>query len=316
MNDPNTINNITTADEDVMIPEGWGENDDIFADPNTWTGASPADEPAAAQEPSEGEAAGDTDGEPAPTPGQEPEGDAAGEGAEPAPTPEQDGDPAPNKKLKFKARIDREDRDVEMDESELPNVYQKAQNHDRMQGKVAQLQPIVDDFENMARSLGHENARAMLDKFKANYIDGEVRRLVGDGVHEEVARDMVQRRMEAAQQDQHREQAQAPTRAEGLRDFKAETQELLQARPELQGKALPDEVVKACVHKGKNLLVAYAEYETQQERAEAESLRQKIRILEQNQASAAKGPVKGTGGGGPTDTKAGDPFLQGLNSDY
>lgn len=316
MNEPNTINNITTADEDVMLPEGYGEGDDIFADPSTWTGAGPADEPAAAPAAGEGKDTVKAGGDPAPTPGQDPAGDAAGEGTESAPTPEQGGDPVPNKKFKLRARIDREESDVEMDESELPSVYQKAQNHDRMQGKVAQLQPIVEGFESMARSLGYENAQAMLEKARENYVTGEVNRLVDDGVHQEVARDMVQRRMEAAQQNQRREQEQAPTRAQNLRDFKAETAELLQARPELQGKALPDEVVKACVHKGKNLLVAYAEYETQQERAEAESLRQQIKILEQNAASAAKGPVKGTGGGGPADTKAGDPFLQGLDSDY
>ena len=318
------IDNITNADEDVMLPEGWGENDDIFADPETWTGAAGADESGAAQAGDNGGAGLETDPEPAPTTeqaaapttGQQETGGVETPAEDnSAPTTGQEPKAGEHKKLKFTAKIDREDREVELDESELPGVYQRAQNHDRAQSKLAQLSPLMESAEAMAKRMGYENLEDMIGKAEGTFLDAEVKRLTDDGVHEEVARDMVRRRMDAAAQTQQKEPAQEPTRPSGRRDYQAETRELLTARPELQGKKLPDEVVNDCIQKGKNLLVAYAEYETRQERAQAESLRAKLQILEQNAASAAKGPVKGAAGGGPTDTKAEDLFLKGFEDD-
>lgn len=318
--------NITTADQDdVFLPEGWGEGDDIFADPESWTGGKPADEPAEGQEQPEGTAPAETGGEAAPTTEQTPAGDAAGAEtgaaptteqppAETAPTTEPGKQDAPHT-LRFKAKIDREDREVEVDESDLPSLYQRAQNHDRAQNKLARLSPLVDSAEAMARRMGYDSLQAMVDKAEEGYKESEVRRLKREGVHEEVARDMVQRRMDQASEEARAREQEKPAAPAPGRDFKAETAELLNQRPELQGKKLPEEVVKACVYQGKNLLAAYAEYEARQEKAEAESLRQRIRILEQNQAAAAKAPVKGAVGGGDAGTKPEDPFLLGFDSD-
>lgn len=323
----NNTDNITTVDtDDVFLPEGWGEGDDIFADPESWTGGKPADEPAEGQEKPEGTAPAETGGEAAPTPEQQPAGDAAGaetgaaptnepNPAETAPTPEPTKQDAPHTKLKFKAKIDREDREVEVDESDLPSLYQRAQNHDRAQNKLARLSPLVDSAEAMARMMGYDNLQAMIDKAEEGYRESEVRRLKREGVHEEVARDMVQRRMEEAGREAKEKEQEETNAPAGARNFRTETAELLRQRPELQGKKLPEEVVKSCIYQGKNLMVAYAEYEANKEKAEAESLRQRIRILEQNQASAAKAPVKGAVGGGAADTKPEDPFLMGFDSD-
>lgn len=315
----NNIENINAAGEDIFLPEGWGENDDIFADPGTWTGGAGADEPGAAQETGAGADEAKPEEEPAPTTGQEESGDVETPAEQqPAPTTGQEPKAEEHKKLKFTAKIDREDREVELDESELPNVYQRAQNHDRAQSRLAKLSPLMENAEAMAKRMGYENLEDMIGKADQSYMDAEVRRLTGDGVHEEVARDMVRRRMDAAAQVQHKEPAPGPTRTDSRRDFQAESRELLTARPELQGKELPKEVVADCIRTGKNLLVAYAEYETRQEKSEAESLRERIRILEQNASAAAKAPVKGVSGTGAANPKkeADDPFLKGFNSDY
>jgi len=302
----NHMNNITTEENEAFLPQGWGENDDIFADPGTWTGAAPADEQVETPEETTGEAPADTAGEPAPTPGQEKADDADAAQPEAAPTTEQASGGEDNKKLKFKARVDREDLDVEMDESDLPAMYQKSQNHDRMSKRLS-------DADAEAKSLGFADVQDMLKRMAAARQESEVKRLTDDGVHEDVARDLVQRKMSVP--EQNKEPAQEPTRVQSRRDYQSEIQELTRAHPELVGKQLPDEVLREAMN-GKNMSVAYAEYGMRQAQAEAESLRKQMAIHNQNAAAAARAPVKGTVGGGAPDTKPADLFLQGFNSDY
>ena len=287
-------------EDEALLPDGWAEGDDIFSE-DEWTGETQADASAAdpAQESEDGETSEDED---------------------PAPTTEQATEPKPNTKLKFRARVDREDQDVELDERELPTVYQKAQATDRYQAKLAKMSPMLEKAERLSRSLGYENLEAMLTSAEENYQSAEVKRLVGEGVHEEVAKDMVARKMAAAAAAAPAEEKPAsaestPTSAAPERDFKAETLELLKARPELYGKKLPDEVVQSCVREGKPLLKAYTEYEARQSKAETAKLRKENQILKQNAASAAKAPVRGVSGGGATDTRPKDPFEEGFDSD-
>lgn len=301
------------GEDDALLPEGWGAGDDFFAGPETWTGAAggqgPGEEDGANEEGTTGETAPTTEQAAAPTTGKPETGDTqteAGEDTAPATGPETQAEG--HKKLKFRARIDREDREVELDENELPDVYQRAQNHQRMQSRVNALAPLVESAQAMAKRMGYESLEDMIGKAEGSYADSEVRRLTADGVHEEVARDMVRRRMDAAAPAREKPQS-------GARDFRAETQQLLEARPELKGQKLPEEVVRECVQSGKHLMTAYAEYETKQERAETARLKERLRILEQNQAAAAKAPVKGATGGGQTDTRSEDPFLKGFDSD-
>ena len=309
-------------DIDTILPDGWAEGDDIFSD-DEWTGTEEADESAEepAQESEDGETSEDAD--PAPTTEQDESPDDNGEPQEEAPTTEQATEEKPNTKLKFRARVDREDLDVEMDESELPTVYQKAQNHDRAQAKLAKMSPMLEKAERLSRSLGYENLEAMLSSAEENYQSAEVKRLVGEGVHEEVAKDMVARKMAAAagaapaaeEKPEEAEQVSTPTSAPAERDFKAEIQELYRVNPKWQGKQLPDEVARTCVQTGKKLVDVVAEYEARQAKAETAKLRKENQILKQNAASAAKAPVKGVTGGGVTDTKAKDDFEMGFDSD-
>lgn len=298
-------------EDDAIMPDGYADGDDIF-DEASWTGTqTQTDEPGVGADQSAEEGAG-VDGAEVPTtePADEPDDSGATEVI--APTPEQDPSPAPNK-LKFTARIDRLDRDVELDESELPTLYQKAQVVDRVQARLAKMSPQMEKVERLAKAMGYDSIDAMIDSAEANFRDTEVSRLVGEGVHEEVAKDMVSRRI------QERSAApsvteEAPQAAAPVRDFGTEVQELLSVRPELRGKSLPDEVVNDCVRTGKRLIVAYSEYEGKQTKAENERLAKKVKVLEQNAAAAARSPVVGVSGGGPTDTKAEDDFEKGFNS--
>lgn len=320
----NENNTIMSEDEDVLLPDGWAEGDDIFAEED-WSGdTEQTDEPAAEPEQTAEE---DVTEAPGQAPTTEPENGESGEdGADQAeaPTTEQPAEDA-HKKLKFTARVDRADLDVEVDESELPTLYQKAQVVDRVQAKLARVSPLMEKAEKLSKTMGFDSFEAMLDSAEQNYKDTEINRLVGEGVHQEVAAEMVGRKFEhmaepantnAAQSEPGERGDRAPQGEKGDigRDFAQEVRELLTARPDLQGTKIPSEVVQACVG-GKSLMAAYAAYEVAQQKAEADRLRKENNILRQNAASAARAPVSGTSGGGATDTKPKDDFLRGFDDD-
>lgn len=304
--------------EDTMLPEGWTEDDDIFA-AEDWSGDAQADAPAEDPVQDTVETVGEPVGSPT-TETREAPGDHSG--AESAPTTEPP-KAAPNK-LKFTARVDRADVDVEVEESELPTLYQKAQVTDRVQAKLAKQTPLVEKAERLSRALGFENWEAMLNNAEQNFRDTELQRLTQDGAPKELAEDYISRRLAGVSSG--KADAAEPAKAPALtpdqpadrsptRDFEAEARELIRARPELAGKKLPQEVVQLCVTENKPLLAAYSEYEARREKAEADKLRRENAILKQNAASAARAPVSGVHGGGATDTKPEDDFIKGFNSD-
>ena len=297
------------VEDEVLLPEGYADGDDIFADSNDWTGEVQVDAPAT--EPEQPEETTEGGEEEAPTTEPAEPGDSGND--EEAPTTEQT-EPVTSK-LKFKARVDRADVDVELDESELPTVYQKAQATDRYQAKLAKQAPIIETAERVSKLLGFESAEAMLADAEKNYRDTEVQRLTDSGTAKEIAEDYVSRRIGDATKakEEAEEPAPAPVKT---RDYNAEALELVKARPDLGGKPIPEEVRKACVEDNKTLLVAYIEYEAKQQKAEMEKLRRENQIMKQNEASANRAPVKGVRGGGATDTTPEDDFMRGFNSHY
>ena len=85
------------------------------------------------------------------------------------------------------------------------------------------------------------------------------------------------------------------------RDFEQEVKELYDARPELEGEELPQEVLKACAVEGKKLSEAYDAY--------AEEAADK-----QNKKAARQAPVRSVTRGGSVDAKPEDSFLRGFNA--
>jgi len=317
---------VVVEEEDAIMPEGWQEGDDIFSEADSSLSGL-ADE-SGEEEHDEAEQDATTPQSQAPT--TEPEKEDGGDSAETdeqVPTTE----PEPAKehdKLRFKARVDRTDLDVELDPDELPTIYQKAQVTDRLQGKLAKLNPLVEKTEHLARAMGYDSVDAMLDAAEKNYTDNEVARLVQEGVHAEVAKDVVANRIahrvseKSGQVDTSAAEDLPPKPATQKRDFMAEVKELMRARPDLKGIQLPEEVAKACAEEGKPLVLAYAEYETRMARAaadkarkEAEKVAKENKVLKHNAAAAARAPVSGVSGGGATDTKPKDDFLRGFDSD-
>ena len=309
----NNIIETSPEDEDLLLPEGYGADDDIFADPQNWTGKQ-TDEPASGDKDEESK---DDGAEDAPTTEQETAQDVPGSETAEAPTTEptaptkaQEASTAPNM-LKFRAKYNSQEQDVELNESELPGIWQKAQNHDKMQSRYNEQQQLFNKFQQIAKRLGYSDAKEMAEKAEGAFQEAEVKNLMDkEGVSERVAKAIV------AQEMQNRE-GTAPTaqpQETPKRDTQAEVNELLIAKPQLRGQQLPPEVI-AEWGGGKNLLLAYTEYENRKAAAEAARLQQENNIHKQNAANAAKAPVRGVASGGATNTKGDDDFLKGFNSD-
>ena len=307
MENSNPINEISVEAEDdlTILPTGWGEGDDFF-NVDSWTGASSADEQ------KDGEGAQDEDNADA---GEAHDGTTTTESAsedstdagKPT-TPESKG------KLKFNATVDHESKEVELDEAELPTIYQKAQVTDRVQAKVARMQPVYDQALRTAKILGYATAEEMLKAAEDSYKDGEVSRLVDSGTQKDVAEDYVRRKMKDAAEvtEEHED---APVSTSNKRDFKTEVSALLELRPELKkpGTKLPDEVTAECIKTGRPLAVVYLEYEARQEKARYEALLNENKKLKQNAEAASRAPVRGVSrGGSPAQKADDDPFLKGF----
>ena len=308
-------NTISAASEEfeTFLPEGWAEGDDIF-DVDSWTGGGDqADESDAGDEQEEvTEAEEGTEDETLTTGGDE-AAEESGEDGDNAPTTEQETE---RPKLKFSAKIDHKVQDVELDETELPTIYQKAQNADRTRAKLDKVQPIITKGNRLAKILGYDTMDAMLDAAEKSYREGEVERLKGEGVHPDVAEELVESRTKRALESVPVEQPDTDDDANNGRDYRAEVADLLKAHPELRGTQLPTPVVNACVAEGKPLVRAYEEYARKQAEAENKAVKAENKRLKQNADAARRAPVRGVSKGGKTNTDPDDPFLIGFNSDH
>ena len=310
-----TTNTIPATSEEfeTFLPEGWAEGDNIF-DVDSWTGGGDqADESDAGDEQEEvTEAEEGTEDETLTTGGDE-AAEESGEDGDNAPTTEQETE---RPKLKFSAKIDHKVQDVELDETELPTIYQKAQNADRTKAKLDKAQPLIDKGNKLAKILGYDSMDAMLDAAEKSYRDGEIERLKGEGVHPDVAAELVESRTKRAIESVPAEQSDTDDEANTGRDYRGEVADLLQAHPELRGTQLPASVVNACVAEGKPLVRAYEEYARKQAEAENKAVKAENKRLKQNADAARRAPVRGVSKGGKTNTDPDDPFLIGFNSDH
>ena len=287
-------------EEDVMLPDGYGTGDDFFAD--EWTGQD-----ADAQPEPEQEAEPEEPKEDAPTTEQTEEDHEAQEPE--AETPED----AP-RRLRFKARVDREDMDVDIGEDEVPALYQLAKAGERWKAKNDTMRQQVEHYEQIAKGMGYATVDEMIQKTAEGYKAAKVQELMEQGTPQTIAEDYVDRMMQREAEKAPDPEPEEPTPESHERNIQAEAQELIVARPDLKTRQLPMEVVEAW-RNGENLLNAYNRYEARQKEAENQKLKKENNILKQNAAAAAKAPVKGVTGGAPTDTEPEDPFLKGFDSD-
>ena len=278
------------GETDSLLPDGWSDGDDFFADPATWSGAASQpdeDEEALGQvetneaEPGAEEALtmGETEDPDGRSAEPEKENPASGQTEEPVPSP---------RILKLRVNHGKQDREVDinsMSDDELLERLQKAEAYDVMREK---------QMKEQYRQIYQDQIDAGMTEAAARWVaasecGGKSYDLTDD----------------SSQTDSTATSEPAPAE----RDFTQEVQQLKALYPDF--KETPDEVALA-VAEGTNLLTAYVAYREKQTQQAAASLKKENEVLKHNAASAAKAPVRGVTGGGKTDTKPTDPFLKGL----
>lgn len=257
--------------DDLILPEGFEEGKDIFTladeeEAPTTEQIEEAEEIDMAEEKEEEEA---------------------------APTTEQE-EPEPVSKTRIKVKFNHEER--EMDEDEAAPLIQKGLNYEKVVSKTKELEGKLGQSEKLAKMMGYTNADEMIAAAERNFIDQKVAKLVDEGVHEAIARDLVARELD-------RNQPEKTTPIEDTRD--KDLDEFVRLNPGVT--KLPEEVVEA-VKGGVPLTVAYERFKNKQAQDE-------LKILKQNQSSAAKAPVGPATKHGSTKQKAKDVFEIGFDSD-
>ena len=278
-------------ESDNLLPDGWSESDDFFADPSTWSGAVKQSDETAEPQPEEESTEAGTESEEAPTTGETEETD--GQSAEPEtdePASGQTEEPAKSPRiLKLNVNHGKQDREVDingMSDDELIERLQKAEAFDALRDKQ------------------------MKDQYRKTYQDQ-----IDAGMTEAVARVVAANECGGKSYSLTDDPDSAPAEVEekpAERDFTAEVQQLKALYPDFQ--VTPDEVALE-VAKGTNLLTAYVAYREKQTQKAAASLKKENEVLKHNAAAAAKAPVRGITGGGATDTKPKSDLLVGFDSD-
>ena len=298
--------------DEAILPDGWGENDDIF-DVDSWTGATESADASSEETDTAGTDSENEAFEDVPTTDEAENAEDSAEETEELPTTQEETKSA---KLKFSATVDHVTSDIELDESDLPTIYQKAQVTDRVQARLNKMSPIYEQAERTAKMLGYDSAEEMLKAATDNYRAGEVEKLVSEGTPQTIAEDYIDRKLNS--------QANPSTQ----RDWTSEAQELADKFPELRGQPLPDEVIYESIARNEPLVDTYGRYKAKQDRAandarksetknlkkENANLRKANSILKQNAEAASRAPVRGVSNSGVSE-KEDDPFLQGFMSD-
>ena len=311
--DEMNVNGIEVEESDALIPEGWDGEGDFFDDAS-WSVTPETSE----------ETAPEVDSEPEVDPTTVEE-ETVEETQEEAPTTEPE-EPVPHK-LKFKAKVDHNDLDVELDESDLPDVYQKAQVVERVQNQMGKMKGTVERANKLAKGMGFENADDMLIAAAKNHLQNEIDRLVNDEEHPVnplVAQDIIERRLgytmkeledlEAVTPEEPSTEQPQETPQQG-RDISAEVTELITAHPELAGTAFPSEVAKKAMETGERLVDVYNDYAKNNQVAKIQDLVKENQVLKQNAETAQRAPVIGVTGHGIEGNEPDDPFMEGFNSE-
>ena len=302
----NTV--VTAEDEDeAWLPAGWTEGDDIF-NPSDWKSNNTAAD--AQQE--EGDQDESTPAEDAEAPDRTTDADSE---SQTEPSDDLD-DPTTvivddeRNLLRFKATIDHVAQDVELDPADLPAVYQKSLVLDRYQARVKELEDELSKWDKLATGLKYKDRTELHE----GLFEGAVQDYLAEhpSVPEDLARDYISRQFDHVAAPTPKEPEQ---QTDGGRDFKQEVADLFRTYPNARIDGVPEEVSTAALAENKPLVQAYAEWRAKTASAKATRTERENKILKQNQAAAARAPVKKVTGGGKTDTSPTDAFLQGFNDD-
>ena len=119
---------------------------------------------------------------------------------------------------------------------------------------------------------------------------------------------------EAAQDDGNGDEVNEPVLPQIDPAVYAGWQELAQAHPEVVGKPLPDDIMKACVESGLPPLRVYESMMLVKQGEQIKALQQEIATLRQNAEAAERAPVTAASLGGNEGNYPNDEFMRDFNS--
>ena len=322
MENQNEKNLATPVEDTPILPDGWTEDMDFFAWAN---GDVKADEPLAELFAGENTDAGSEEAEELPATDAEAAEDDDSEtddGEQPA-TPSE---PEPQSTtIRFEANINHRKKSVEIDQSELPELFEKAYAVDKFRNKLAAKEQEQEKAAIVSKLLGYKSVDEMLDAARDSYVKNSIDQLVSEKVHPTIAKETVERRVKELEDQAMKDRKPVEpeydpdseeTASPPERDFNPEVKELISVYPELKGKTLPEEVVRMTVFDGMSLVAAYTKYQQQKTKADNARLQKENRTLKQNAEAAKRAPVRGVAKNGATKLGPDDPFMKGFNSAF
>ena len=284
----------TEEEFEPLLPSGWQENTDFF-DVDSWSDGTESVDGQTQEVTEETTTGEETGADNTPTTGEEQgaTGQSAVEDAEGEPSGQTETTEKPARILKLK--VNHEDREVNVDDmtdDDLRVQLQKAAAFDAMKDEQAKAKYRQIVQEQISAGMTKEIAELVAK----STCDGKTYALEDEPPsHEEVS-----------------EQEPTVASVPPVRDWNADVARLAKMRPDV--KELPVEVHQAWLN-GEDLVTAYLLHENRALRGSKAAVEKETKVLKQNAASAAKAPVRGVTGGGPTDTKPKSDFLKGFDSD-
>lgn len=284
----------TEEEFEPLLPSGWQENTDFF-DVDSWSDGTESVDGQTQEVTEETTTGEETGADNTPTTGEEQgaTGQSAVEEAEGEPSGQTETTEKPTRILKLK--VNHEDREVNVDDmtdDDLRVQLQKAAAFDAMKDEQAKAKYRQIVQEQISAGMTKEIAELVAK----STCDGKTYALEDEPPsHEEVS-----------------EQEPTVASVPPVRDWNADVARLAKMRPDV--KELPVEVHQAWLN-GEDLVTAYLLHENRALRGSKAAVEKETKVLKQNAASAAKAPVRGVTGGGPTDTKPKSDFLKGFDSD-
>lgn len=235
---------------------------------------------------------------------------ASGAEAEPPPQTPADGEAPPPSKTWTVRHMD-EEKTISADDADVPVLLQKGMDYDRIRARYDAAKPVMEIFAGSAKQ-----NHMTVDEYVA-FIRREAKKAAGMG-DEEAQRAVALEDREAALSAKEAEarEAQAATgQAAAARRMaeerrKADIAEFQKIFPDAakDPQSIPQAVWDR-VNGGERLVTAYALYQAQQARSEAEALKAAVAAKDQNAKNEARstGSVRTAGDEG----KGSDPFLAG-----
>lgn len=198
-----------------------------------------------------------------------------------------------------------------VNEAELTALAQKGMDYDRIRSKYDESKPVMELFNQFAKQAGMSMQDYILhirtQAKKANGMNDEEAKRAVDLEDREAA--VAQAEARAKDEKNQREKAEE---AESRR--KADIAEFQKTFPEAAKE--PDKIpqeVWASVRGGLSLVAAYAKYQVEKSKADAEAAVRETAAVKQNQKNAERstGSMKSAG----SDKRSKDPFMEGWDSE-